>query len=366
MLSSDVPTTPGVRVPLRVLMVEDSEDDAALALRELQRGGYEPTWERVDTAAALDEALPRQRWDVILCDYVMPQFSALAALDLLRQRGCDLPVIIVSGQVAEEVAAGAMKAGAHDYVSKNKLARLVPAVARELQDTEVRRARARDHEALRLSEWKYRTLAETLRDLIWALDTEGRISFCNGSIRDILGHAPEDWLGRSFAGLVHPEQAATHLRAFERVKAGEVLRGYEIDARHKEGTWVTLSTTGAVLPDEHGNIIGVTCSGHDVTERVRAEAALRKRNAELEERVRQHTGQLDAANKELEAFSLSVFHDLRAPLGVIQRSSDALLQEYGAKLDAEGRAYLDRIATATQGMEQLIQGLRSLPRAKSR
>ena len=114
------------RMPLRLLLIDDSPDDALLVVLELNQGGYDVTSERVDTAAALSEALERGGWDAITCDWVMPRFSAPAALELIRERHCEVPVIVVSGQVGEEVAATAMRAGAHDYVSKSKLARLVP------------------------------------------------------------------------------------------------------------------------------------------------------------------------------------------------------------------------------------------------
>ncbi len=128
-------------ISLRVLVVEDSEDDILLLKRQLQRGGYDLTLERVETAIQMSAALDRQRWDVIISDYNLPQFSGLAALELMQARGIDLPFIIVSGVIGEEVAVQAMKAGAHDYVMKDDLARLVPAIERELREVEVRRER---------------------------------------------------------------------------------------------------------------------------------------------------------------------------------------------------------------------------------
>jgi response regulator RpfG family c-di-GMP phosphodiesterase len=127
--------------PLQVLIVEDCQDDAELLLRELRRGGYAPAFERVDTPGAMSAALDRQTWDLVVADYSLPQFSGLAALALLRERGLDLPFIILSGTIGEETAVAAMKAGAHDFILKGDLARLVPAIERELREAGERRAR---------------------------------------------------------------------------------------------------------------------------------------------------------------------------------------------------------------------------------
>jgi len=128
--------------PLRVLLVEDSEPDAVLMLRALARGGFTPVCERVDTSEAMIQALESRPWDVILADHSMPNFSAPEALALIQRRGLDIPFIIVSGHIDEQTAVTAMRAGAHDYVMKDRLARLVPAVERELREAEVRRARS--------------------------------------------------------------------------------------------------------------------------------------------------------------------------------------------------------------------------------
>src|SRR5881628_2728346 len=129
--------------PLRVLIVEDSEDDAVLLLRELQQGGYAPAFERVDTPEAMSAALDQQKWELVLADWSMPRFSGLTALDLLKDKGLDVPFIIVSGVIGEETAVVAMKAGAHDYLMKNNLKRLCPAIERELREARDRRARMR-------------------------------------------------------------------------------------------------------------------------------------------------------------------------------------------------------------------------------
>src|SRR5215210_3369781 len=140
--------------PLRVLLVEDSENDALLLLRQLRRGGYEPLSMRVDTAGEMEAALEGQTWDLVISDHSMPAFSSLGALDLLRGKGfVDLPFIIVSGRIGEDAAVSAMKAGAHDYIMKDNLARLNSAIERELREAEVRRRR-------REAEEKYRSIFE--------------------------------------------------------------------------------------------------------------------------------------------------------------------------------------------------------------
>ena len=137
---------------LGVLVVEDSEDDALLVLRELQRGGYKVDSERVDTAAAMQAALARRRWDIVIADYAMPTFSGLAALQIVKDSGLDLPFLIVSGAIGEDTAVEAMRSGAHDYLMKGRLARLVPAVERELREAQVRRERKQAEESLRHAE----------------------------------------------------------------------------------------------------------------------------------------------------------------------------------------------------------------------
>jgi signal transduction histidine kinase len=131
------------------LVIEDSADDAMLLEIALQRAGYDPGCHRVETPTAMTAALERQRWDLIIADYRLPDFDGLAALALVKEKGLDLPFIIVSGYITEETAVAAMKAGAHDYVMKDKLARLGSAVERELREAEVRRERRRAEEALR-------------------------------------------------------------------------------------------------------------------------------------------------------------------------------------------------------------------------
>ncbi len=153
---------------LRILIIEDSRDDAHLILREIQRGGYEAESERVETADAMQAALTRQSWDLILCDFSLPSFNAPKALELLKKSGYDLPFIIISGTIGEESAVNALKAGAHDFIIKGNFARLIPAIQRELKEAEVRRAqreRERELEAIASVSSTLRT-AKTLDEML--------------------------------------------------------------------------------------------------------------------------------------------------------------------------------------------------------
>lgn len=125
---------------LRALFVEDSEDDAHLLLRELQHAEYEVEYERVETRAAMKQALQNKVWDIILCDYSLPQFNAMVALETLKESGLDLPFLVISGTIEEELAVSALKAGAHDFIVKGRFARLLPAIEREMAEAEIRRS----------------------------------------------------------------------------------------------------------------------------------------------------------------------------------------------------------------------------------
>ena len=151
--------------PLHILLLEDSEDDAVFIARQLQRGGYNPVCHRVETEAGFRSALAAGGWDLIISDFNLPKFNALAALRFMQAKGIDLPFIIVSGAIAEGVAVSAMKSGAHDYILKNSLARLVPAVERELRDVQARRQRRLAEEELRNSREQLRALAAHLQSV---------------------------------------------------------------------------------------------------------------------------------------------------------------------------------------------------------
>lgn len=180
---------------LRLIMVEDSENDTILLLYQIKKAGYEVEHIRVENAEELSEALESETWYLVISDHALPCFSAPEALSVLNHSGKELPFIIVSSVIGEEVAVTAMKAGAHDYIMKNNLTRLVPIIERTLYDAEVRAERKRVREALRESEVRFRRLAENAQDLIYRVKLIPHVKFeyVSSFIKDLTGYRPEDY-----------------------------------------------------------------------------------------------------------------------------------------------------------------------------
>jgi PAS domain S-box-containing protein len=263
--------------PLRVLIIEDSEFDARTLVNALRKGGYEPVFQRLDTPDEMAQALASNRWDVVLADYNMPKFNAPAALQMLQQSGQDLPFIIVSGGIGEDIAVAAMKAGAHDYLMKGNLARLVPAVERELREAETRAAKHEAEEALKESELRYRLLWENSTDAVLLIDTENRILFANPALEVVFGYDPHEIVGQNLT-LILPdrllgdggENLAQALREGVRSDKPRILEAVGI---RKNGSEVLVEIAFNEM-QFHGHRWFVMFI-RDITERKRSEQELR-------------------------------------------------------------------------------------------
>jgi PAS domain S-box-containing protein len=265
-------------IPLRTLIIEDSEDDALFVVRVLQKGGYDPEYERVETADAMREALERGTWDIIISDYNMPHFSGYAALELYKERGFDFPFIIVSGVIGEEIAVAAMVSGAHDYVMKNNLPRLIPAIQRELRDAESRRGRKQVVEELYRMNELLTSIVENIPNMIFLKDAKDlRFVRFNQAGEDLLGYSREDLLGKNDYDFFPKEQAD-----FFTQNDREVLRGRKVVDIPEENLQTrnngvrTLHTQKVPILDVKGEpayLLGISV---DITDRKLAEENLKE------------------------------------------------------------------------------------------
>ncbi len=259
-----------MRRSLRVLLIEDLEDDALLLLRELERGGFDAACKRVETLTGLTSALDNQTWDLVLCDHSLPGFNSFDALALFNQRKLDIPFIIVSGIIGEDVAVKALKAGASDYVMKNKLARLVPAIERELREAKNRRARRKAEEALLQSEQELNDFFERACVGLHWLGPDGIILRVNQAELDMLGYEHEEYAGHHISEIYADKGMADDL--LKRLHAGEDLRDFEVRLRCRSGAIKDVLINANVLR-ENGQFIHSRCFTRDITDRKAAETA---------------------------------------------------------------------------------------------
>jgi len=260
---------------LSVLIIEDSEEDTLLLLRELRRGGYGPVFERVETAETMRSALLRKQWDIIISDYMLPKFSGLAALNIFRESGLDLPFIIVSGNIGEEIAVGAMKAGAHDYIMKGNLARLVPAVDRELREAIVRRERRQAEGKLRESEERYKSLFDHSIDGILLASPEGSVLAANPEACRILGRTEGEILRVGRDMLVDITDLRTLVFFEERSRTGRA--NGEITCLRKDGSKFPCELSSSLFMDKDGNTRASVIM-RDITERKETEKKIFRLN----------------------------------------------------------------------------------------
>jgi PAS domain S-box-containing protein len=273
---------------LRVLLVEDSENDAALLELALQRAGFNPECDRVYTADDLTAALDRQEWDVVIADYVMPGFDGLSALALVKERGLDLPFIIVSGHITDNTAVAAMKAGAHDYVMKDNLMRLAPAVERELRDAEVRHARKQAEKKLWEEHAFRQAIENSIPSGIAVVNLDGSQTYVNPAFCEMVGWEESELIGAKppFA-YWPPEDMETITSALTEVIDGHLpADGFELRYRRKNGALLDVLILVTPLRDNYDNISGWLSSITDITRLKQAEAALRRSHEELETRGR--------------------------------------------------------------------------------
>ena len=317
--------------PLRVLLVEDSEDDARLLCEALRDAGYEPSARRVDGAAAMEAALADGAWDVILADFTLPAFSALEALGIVRSRALDVPFILVSGTIGDEKAAAVMKAGAHDYLLKDRLSRLGFAVEREIREGAARRERRRGMRALQESEERFeKAFRANPAAMTISTRSSGRYIDVNDRFIELLGYTREELIGKTALELGVWQDRGARKALLQAFGTRKVLRGWPVRLRTKSGA--VRETEVSLERIDLGEEPCLLAIIEEVTERQR-----------LEEQLRQ-SQKMDAVGR----LAGGVAHDFNNILGVIIGYGELLRRELpeggraAAKMDeilkAAGRA----------------------------
>ena len=330
--------------PLRVLLLEDQPTDAALVLAELRRAGFTPAGPCVETEAdflaALDPAL-----DVILADYSLPQFEAERALRLVQERGLDVPFIVVSGMIGEERATAIVKEGASDYLLKDRLTRLGPAVRQALAQRALRREKEQ-------AETRFRALIEHAADIVAIVDADGTVRYASPALKRILGYRPEELLDSAITGLAHPTDAVGARGVLDAALAqpGKPYSG-EFRLRHRDGSWRWLEATATNLADEPG-IAGVVLNVRDVTERRRLEE-LRGIAAEREALLaaeREYARSLEELAVLRADFTAMVAHELGSRIAAVLRWADVLANGLLSPDQEEARAAIQDEATSLHAL----------------
>jgi diguanylate cyclase (GGDEF)-like protein/PAS domain S-box-containing protein len=252
--------------PLRVLLIEDSPDDAAILIRELRKGGFVPSCERIETAAELQEALQRQEWDIVIADYSLPRFSSLQAIAQVHASEIDLPFIVVSGKLGEDSAVEAMKAGAHDYILKGNLARLVPAIQRELGDALLRRERKHARETME----KQRAAMDSALDGMAILNEQGEIIYVNPAHAEIYGYqSTGPLMGKIWQNLYDDDEVRRfEVQIFPKLLQSGSWRGEAVGLR-SDGSHFLQEVSLSIM--KGGGIAYVV---RDITERKETESQL--------------------------------------------------------------------------------------------
>ncbi len=248
---------------LRVLIVEDSPEDAFLLVRELLGGGFEVTSERVASVAAMQAALEAQPWDLIISDYSIPGFGGPAALALYQQKDLDIPFIMVSGLVGEHLAVEMLKAGAHNYVMKNQLGRLVPAVRQELRAAQERRVRKQAEATAAY----IASMVESCDHAIIGTTLDGTVVSWNSGADHLFGYTAAEIVGHSGAVLVPAYRPENLSDILQRIGEGGPVESCETALLRKDGRPVHVLLAVSAIKEANGRVIGASLVAHDITRR---------------------------------------------------------------------------------------------------
>jgi PAS domain S-box-containing protein len=377
-----------MKSPIRVLIIEDNEDDTILEIDALVRGGFKIEYERIETREALRHTLQEKTWDCIISDYALPQFSGLEALDELKKSEKDVPFILISGTIGEETAVAAMKAGASDYIMKSNLSRLVPAFERELREAESRQQKRQAESAIQFERILLRTLIDNLPDIIYVKDTDCRILVANKSGVEFMGYANESQIiGKTDLDIFTDENGN---RGFSQdlavIQTGKPILNLEEEFVDSRGIRRWLLTTKIPIYNEYGKISGLVGLKHDITIRKQIEFELKesernliRQNTEyhmlndeylaLNEELTESFNHIQNMNEELtraknkaeesdrlkSAFLANMSHEIRTPLNAILGFSGLLKEVFDSREKTD--EYVEIIESSGQQLLNIIDDI---------
>jgi PAS domain S-box-containing protein len=338
------------KIPLRILLVEDNENDGALIIRYLAKSDYEIFHIRVETATDMRSALEQRTWDIVISDYSLPQFNALAALRILQETGIDIPFIVVSGTIGEETAVEMMRSGAQDYLMKNNLTRLIPAITRELSDAKVRREHKYAEHARHESETKFRVVFENSVDAI-GISLNGIHVFVNPAFTLLFGYSdPGEILGLPIINLIAPEERGRILDFVRRRPSDPSTPGeYETSGVKKDGTKFDMEVRVSLL--EINNEINTLVIIRDITLRKKAEAQLLEAKQKVEE-----------SSLIKSTLMMNMSHEVRTPMNAILGFSSIICNE---SEEEEIRLMADRIRISGNRLMKTLDDILELTQLQS-
>jgi PAS domain S-box-containing protein len=342
--------------PLRLLIVDDSKDDANQLLRALRPAGYEPAYEIVDTSPTMRTALEHHDWDVITSDHAMPQFSAPEALALAKEIRPNAPFIVVSGEINLDLAVSLMKDGARDYIRKEELERLVPTIAEVMREVEVKRQQKEAERSLQVSEVRYRRLFETAQDGILMLDAAtGQITDVNPYLIKMLGFPQSYFVGKRLWEIGTFKDSEASKSSFLELQIQGYIRYEDLPLQASDDRRIAVEFVSNVYAVGDKQVI--QCNIRNITRRKEAEEALHQVNADLEQQMRDRTAQLQVFHTDAADLHHAISHDLKAPLRRMAGFAKALKEDCAGNLDENGLAFVQRIVTSSQHFGSMLDGL---------
>lgn len=332
---------------IRILLVEDSEEDAILIVRKLKSDGFDISFLQVDTEQAMQDAL-NDDWDVVLSDYNMPKFSALAALDVLKRSEKDLPFIVVSGNIGEDIAVQLMQAGAHDYVMKDNLTRLALAIDREIGDAKIRIQKKEGIIALEHAVEEWDVTFNAMSDAVFILSTQYGIVKCNYAAEALIGKKREDIIGKCCYNIMHETTAPIVECPHQKM----------LKSRHRETTILNYNDKIVEV-----NVDPIFNKNHELTGSVHTMRDITERR-ENEEKLRVALANAESASKAKSEFLATMSHEIRTPLNGLIGFSSIIEEMLCQSDDYEQRdkiiEYLDIVKTCGQTVTELINDILEL------